>query len=178
MKNCKEKSFSYCSICGFYEVLASVFYRSHLRHILTRSPTLYVHCRKIKLSLSIKKTKPVTVGADVRNLYTCSYTCSYMCICAQKPISCRCIPAPVVTWLGLYAKMQVNRLELKYVKMFLRNCLNIFFILDLLSISIGGCSGCETRVIVINPQAYMYINPRTVTGENAPIAFMKYISLS
>ena len=29
-----------------------------------------------------------------------------------------------------------------------------------------------------NPRAYMYINPRTVTGENAPIAFMKNISLS
>ena len=40
------------------------------------------------------------------------------------------------------------------------------------------CSGCETRVIVINPRAYMYINPRTLSGENAPIAFMKYISLS
>ena len=47
-----------------------------------------------------------------------------------------------------------------------------------LFVSIRRCSGCETQVIVINPRAYMYINPRTVSVENAPIAFMKYISLS
>ena len=40
------------------------------------------------------------------------------------------------------------------------------------------CSGCETRAIVINLRAYMYINPRTVSVENAPIVFMKYSSLS
>ena len=34
---------------------------------------------------------------------------------------------------------------------------------------------CE---LVINPRAYVYINPRTVMGENAPIVIMKYISLS
>ena len=41
-----------------------------------------------------------------------------------------------------------------------------------------GCSEYEMRVIVINPRAYVYINLRTVMGENAPIVIMKYISLS
>ena len=32
--------------------------------------------------------------------------------------------------------------------------------------------------LVINPRAYVYINLRTVTGENAPIVIMTYIYLS
>ena len=31
------------------------------------------------------------------------------------------------------------------------------------------CSGCESRVIVINPRAYMYINPRTVGSKSANV---------
>ena len=107
-------------------------------------------------------------------LYSTMYTIKYMHqACCLQSIQI----LKTIRWLGFSGpgieppEVQFFRPPLSYIFIQKR-------IYSIYAKKYRPCSGYESRVIVINPRAYMYINPHTVSGENAPIAYMKNISLS